>query len=54
MKTNLERFAKKCEEMLDIITIEKELNEVNLSFSRAKIEQLDKDIKHVYETLENI
>ena len=29
--------------MLNVINIEKELNEVNLNFSREKIEQLDKD-----------
>ena len=30
--------------MLDIINIEKEPNEVNINFSRAKIEQSHKDV----------
>ena len=30
--------------MLDFISIENELNEVSVNFSRVKIEQLDKDI----------
>ena len=33
--------------MLDIVNIEKELQEVNYNFNRTKIEQLDVDTTHV-------
>ena len=38
-----EIFMQSCEENLDVINIEKDLNEVNINFSRVEVEQLDKD-----------
>ena len=46
-KTHREKFAEKYDQLLDSISIENELKEVNSSFSRAKIEQIDIDITHV-------
>ena len=43
-KTHRERVVKKCEELLDFINVENELNEVNVNFNREKIEQTHKDV----------
>ena len=36
-------FVKKCEELLDTIPIEAELDEVEMNVDRNKIEQIDRD-----------
>ena len=46
-KPHREKIAEKCEQMLDIINIEKELQEVNGNFSQEKIKKLDEDITHM-------
>ena len=46
-KSHRENFAEKCDQMLDIINVEKELHEVNFNFSRTKIKQLDADATNV-------
>ena len=43
-------FVKTCEEFIDVINIDNELNEVMEIFHRAKIEQIDKHITRIMRT----
>ena len=45
-KTHREKFAEKCDVLLDSINVENELKEACSNFSRAKIEQVDADTTH--------
>ena len=36
----------KCNTLLDSVSIENELIDVNINFNRAKIEQIDSDVTH--------
>ena len=46
-KTHRDKFADKCNKMLDSTNIERELNEVNGDYDHAKIEQIESDVTHV-------
>ena len=46
-KTHRDKFVEKCNKILESISIESELNEVNGNYDHAKIEQIDSDITYV-------
>ena len=54
MQHRNKKKTEKCDQMLDSINIEKEFNELNFNFSRAKIEQLDTDVTCILRKLENM
>ena len=46
-KTHRERFAKKCEDVLDILNMQNKLNKVSVNFNRRKMEHVDEDMTYV-------